>query len=84
MKAPPLSGRRTMSPTPLQNSCSSFEEEQGRFVVEDQILSARDRKVIARTKRYLEVGQHMKVEIEELESLLGPETNHRRSKERKR
>ena len=38
--------------------------------MEDQIWSARDRTVIARTKRYLEVSQNMKVEIEELESFL--------------
>ena len=55
------------SPTPLQNSNSSFEEEQGRFEVE------RDRTVIARTKQYLEESKSLKVEVEELESLLGPE-----------
>ena len=50
VKAPPLSRRRMMPPTPLQNSYSSFEEEQGHFEVEDHTLSARDRTVIARTK----------------------------------
>ena len=46
VKAPPLS-RRMMPPTPLQNSYSSFEEEQGHFEVEDQMWSARDRTVSA-------------------------------------
>ena len=40
---PPLSRGRMMPPTPLQNSYSSFEEEQGHFEVEDQIWSASDR-----------------------------------------
>ena len=48
------SSRRMMPPTPLQNSYSSFEEEQRHFEVEDQIWSARDRTVIARTKQFLE------------------------------
>ena len=73
VKAPPLSRRRMTPPTPLQNSYSSFEEEQGHFDVEDQIESARDRTVIARTKQYLEKSESIKVEIEELESLLGPD-----------
>ena len=42
VKAPPLSRRRMLPPTPLQNSYSSFEEEQEHFEVEDQIWSARD------------------------------------------
>ena len=62
-----------MPPTPLQNLCSPFEEEQGHFEVEEQIWSARDRKVIARTKQYLEENKILKVEVEELESLLGPQ-----------
>ena len=72
VKAPPLSRRRMMSPTPLQNSYLSFEEEEEQFEVEDRIWSAHDRTVIERTKRYLEVSQNTKVKIEELESLLGP------------
>ena len=35
--------------------------------------SARDRTVLARTRRYLEESFCMKVEVEELESLLGPD-----------
>ena len=34
VKARPLSGRRMMPPILLQNSYSSFEEEQGHFDVE--------------------------------------------------
>ena len=76
VKAPPLSRRRMMLPTPLQNSYSSFEEEQEHFEVEDQIRSSRDRTVIARTKRYREKSESVKVEVEELESLpAGPRRN---------
>ena len=35
--------------------------------------SARDRTIIAKTKQYLEESKNLKVEIEELESLLGPD-----------
>ena len=74
VKAPPLSRRRRMRPpTPLQNSNSSFGEEQGRFEVEDQMWSARERTIIARTKQYLEDSHGIKVEVEELETLLGPD-----------
>ena len=72
-KAPPQRRRRTMLPTPLQNSYSSFEEAQGHFEVEDQTWSARDRTVIAGTKQYLEESKSLKIEVEELESLLGPD-----------
>ena len=64
-KAPPLSRRRMMPPTPLRNSYSSFEQKHGHFEVEDQTRSARDRTVIARTKQYLEESKSLKVEIEE-------------------
>ena len=73
VKALPLSRKRMMPPTPLQHSCSSFEEEQGHFEVEGQDWSARDRTVIARTKQYLEESKSLKVEVEELESLVGPD-----------
>ena len=62
-----------MPPTPLQNSYSSFEEEQGLFDVEDQTWSARDRRVLARTKQYLEESKSLKVKVGEVESLLGPD-----------
>ena len=47
-------------------------EEQGRFEVEDQMWSARERTIIARIKQYLEKVT-VKVEVEELEDLLGPD-----------
>ena len=46
----PASRRRMMPPTLLQNSYSSFEEEQEHFE------EGRDRTVIAKTKQYLEEG----------------------------
>ena len=60
-------------PTPLQNSNAAFEEEQGRSVVEDQMWSARERTIIARTGLYLGESYSVKVEVEELEDLLGPD-----------
>ena len=53
VKAPSISRRRMMPPTPLQNSYASLVEEQGNFEVEGQ-WSARDRVVIAKTKQHLE------------------------------
>ena len=73
VKAPPLSRRRMRPPTPLQNSNSAFEEEQERFVVEDQMWSARERTIISKTTQYLEESYSVKVEVEELEDLLGPD-----------
>ena len=73
VKAPPLSRRRMRPPTPLHNSYSSFEEEQENFEVEDEMWSAKDNTIIAKTKQHLEESKSLKVEIEELESLLGPE-----------
>ena len=72
-KRPPLSRRRMMPPTPLQSSHSSCEERKWQIEVEDQIWHARDRTVIVKTKQYKEESHSMKVEVEELESLLGPE-----------
>ena len=65
-----------MPPTPSQNSYSSLEEEQGHFNVVDQMWSARDRTIIAKTNQYLEESKSLKLEIEELESLLGPEDSY--------
>ena len=42
-------------------------------MVEDQMWSAKERTIIAKTKQYLEDKRNMKVEIEELEDLLGPD-----------
>ena len=73
VKAPPLSRRKLMPPTPLQNSYSSIEEEQWHLEVVDQMWSARERTIIAKTKQYLEESKSFKFEIEELENLLGPD-----------
>ena len=73
VKVPPLSRRRKMPPTPLQNSYLSFGEEQEHIEVEGQMWSAKDRTIIAKTMPYLEESESLKVEIEELESLLGPD-----------
>ena len=73
VKAPPMSRRRMTPPAPLQNSYASFEEEQRHFEVEDQMWSAKERTIIARTKQLLERSYGVKVEVEELEDLLGPE-----------
>ena len=62
-----------MPPRPLQTSHSLHEERQWQIEAEDQIWSALDRTVIAKTKQYLEESCNMKVEVEESESLLGPE-----------
>ena len=70
VKAPPLSSRRR-APTQLQNSNFSSGEEQGRFEAENQMWSTRERTIIARTKQYMEVRKSIKVDIEELETLLG-------------
>ena len=62
-----------MPPTSLQNSNNTFEEEQGILGAEDQMWSAKERTIIARTKQFLERSYSEKVEVEELEDLLGPD-----------
>ena len=62
-----------MPPTPLQSSHSWHEERQRHVEVEEQIWNAPDRTVVAKTKQYLEESDSVTVEVEELESLLGPE-----------
>ena len=53
--------------------------------MEDPRWSAKERMIIARTKQYLGGSYSVKVEVEELEGLLGPdEVNLGRSKRRKR
>ena len=69
----PPSRRRMMQLTPVHRSHSLYEERQRQIEVEDQIWSARDRTIIAQIEQYLEESCRMKVEVEELESLLGPE-----------
>ena len=72
-KAPPMTRRRMALPSPLQHSCTSFEGEQKSHGVEGRRWSARERTIIARTKQYLGEGYSVKVDVEELEDLLGPE-----------
>ena len=50
-----------------------FEEEQELLGAEDQMWCAKERTIIARTKQYLERSYSLKVEVEELEDLLGPD-----------
>ena len=60
-------------PTPLHNSYASFEGEQGRCEVEGRGWSAKERTLMARTKQFLERSHRVKVQVEELQGLLGPE-----------
>ena len=75
-----------MPPTPQQSPYLSIETMQWQTEVEDlesdscemeleveHRWTARDRTVIARMEQYLNEKDHMKVEIEELLLLLGPE-----------
>ena len=62
VKAPPTTRRRMTPPTPMQNSYTSFEREQGSY--EEQVV---------RTKQYLERSFSVRVRVEEMEGLLGPE-----------
>ena len=77
VKAPPASRRKIMPPTPQQQS--SIEAMQLLMEVEDQESgscemqrTARDRTVIAKMEQYLNENDN-RIEIEKLESLLGPE-----------
>ena len=60
-------------PTPVQNSHTSFERDQGRYEEEGRRWNAREGTIIARTKQFLERSYGVKVRVEELEGLLGPE-----------
>ena len=75
VKAPPPSRRRLMPPTPQQRSYPSIEETQWQKEMEVQRRnwSTRERKVIAALENHLDESDDMKVEIEELELLMGPE-----------
>ena len=63
-------------PTPVQNSYTSKERDHGRYEEEGRGWNARERTVIARTKQFLERSYSVKVRVEELEGLLGPEDVH--------
>ena len=73
-KAPP--DHETKSDTAL-HFCKirtpPLKGEQGSYEVEGRGWSARERTINARTKQYLEESYSVKVEVEELEDLLGPE-----------
>ena len=73
MIAPPLSRRRTTPPTPLQNSYASFVRDHGRYEEEGRGWNARERTVIASTKQFLGRSRSVKVQVEAMEGLLGPE-----------
>ena len=73
VKALPFSRRRMTPLTPMQNSCASFEEKQGSYEEEGRGWIARERTIIARTKQFLERSYSVKVRVEELEDLLGPD-----------
>ena len=73
VKAPTLSRRRMTPPTPKQNSYPSFVRDHGRYEEEGRGWNARERTSIARMKQYLERSFSVKVQVEALEALLGPE-----------
>ena len=58
---------------PMQSSYTPCEREQGSYEVEGRGWNARERTIIARTKQYLCRSYSVKVRVEELEELLGPE-----------
>ena len=72
VKAPPLS-RRRMTPSPVQNSYTFFVRDHGRYDEEGREWNARGRTIIARTTQFLERSHSVKVQVEALEDLLGPE-----------
>ena len=86
VKAPPGSRRKIMSPTSQESLQPSIEAMQLQMEVEDQencccgmeyggehLWTARDRVVFVRMEQHLNENDSMKVEIEELELLCGPE-----------
>ena len=77
VKVPPTSRRRMMPPTPQQSSHSFIEDMQWQIAMEVQGSSwnGRERTVIARMEQYLNESDCMKLKIEDLELLLGPENS---------
>ena len=59
-------------PTPMQHSYASFEGKQGSYEDERRGWNSRERTIIARTI-FLERRCSVKVRVEELQDLLGPE-----------
>ena len=72
----PLSRRTMTPPTPVQNSYTFFVRDHGRYEEEGRGWNVRDRTIIARTKQFLERCFSVKVQVEALEALLGPEDVH--------
>ena len=75
----------------MQHSKTSFVKHHGRYEEEGRGWNARERTIIVRIKQYLERSFSVKVQVEALEALLGPEdvgcgsqANLERSKRRKR
>ena len=88
-KAPSASGRRITPPTPQQSTQLSFESTPLQMEVEDQEFgacgqeydgehrwTARDGTVVAKMEQYLKESDNMKLEIVELELLLGQEHSY--------
>ena len=68
-----------MPPTPQRSSSAPNEEMrwQTEMEVQGSSWSARERTVIARMEKYLNKNDCLKLDLEELELLIGPETRKR-------
>ena len=64
VKALPLPRRRMTPPTPMQNSYTSFEREQGSYEEARREWNARERTIIPRTKQSLERSYSVKMRVE--------------------
>ena len=87
VKAPPSTRKRMMPPTPQHISHSSTDERQWQADLEAQpcIWSICERTAIAGKENYLDKSDDVKLEIEDLELLMDPESevypNARKSKQ---
>ena len=63
VKAPPTTRRRMTPRTPVQNSYTSFEKEQGSYEVEVRGWNTIERTIIARTRQYLERSESVTVRL---------------------
>ena len=75
VKAPPATRKRMMPPTPQRGSHPLTEEMQWQAETEAQgsIWSARERTVITKMENYLDGSDDMKLDVGELELLMGQE-----------
>ena len=75
VKALPNTRRRMLPPMPQQSSHSSTDERQWQAEMEVQgsIWSARERTEIAMMENYLDKSDELRVQVRELEHLMGPE-----------